>query len=95
MKNIAKVEIFGQVYTIKGDADPEYITELASYVDLQMKEISKKHPNSSISKVSILAALGIANEVFKLKEKEKNNNQILEEKTKVLVEMLNKEVGIT
>jgi cell division protein ZapA len=92
LKNIAKVEIFGQVYTIKGEAEPGYITELAEYVDTQMKEVAKKHPNSPISKISILAALSIANEIFKLKEKEKNNNQLLEEKTRVLVEMLSKEV---
>ena len=37
-------------------------------------------------------AMNIANEVFKLKEKEKNDNLLLEEKTKVLVELLEKEV---
>jgi cell division protein ZapA len=91
-KNTTKVEIFGQTYTVKGDADSSYISELACYVDDQMREVAKKHPHSSSNKVSILAALNIANEVFKLKEKEKNTNLLIEEKAKVLVEILDKEV---
>ena len=94
-KNTITVEILGQAYTIRGDADSDYIKELASYVDSQIREVAKKHPNSSPNKLSILAALNIANEVFTLKEKEKNDNLLLEEKTKVLVELLEKEVGIT
>ena len=93
-KHSTTVEIFGQTYNIKGEADSDYILELAGYVDTQMKEIAKKHPKSSSNKISILAALNIANEVFKLKEKEKNTNLLLEEKTKVLVEILDKEVGL-
>ena len=91
-KNTITVEIFGQAYTIRGDAESDYIKELARYVDGQMKEVAKKHPSSSPNKISVLAALNIANEVFKMKEKEKNDNLLLEEKTKVLVELLEKEV---
>jgi len=90
-----KVEIFGQTYTIKGEADANYIVKLANYLDDHMREVAKKHPTSSPHKISILAALNIANEVFKLKEKEKDNNLLIEEKTKVLVEILDKGVGIS
>lgn len=90
-----KVEIFGQTYTIRGESDASYILKLADYLDNHMREVAKKHPNSSPHKISMLAALNIANEVFRLKEKEKNNNLLIEEKTKVLVEILDKGVGIS
>ena len=34
-----QVEIFGQVYSLKGRDDPAYIKELAAYIDTKMKEV--------------------------------------------------------
>ena len=35
-----KVEIYDQAYTVRSDGDPEYLKELAEYVDQRMREIS-------------------------------------------------------
>jgi len=64
-KNVVQVEIFGNTYTIKGEADHEYILGVAAYVDRKMREVTEKLPVASLSKVAILASLNIADELFK------------------------------
>ena len=64
-KNVVQVQIFGHHYTIRGEADQEYILRVASYVDSKMREITDKLPVASLSKVAILASLNIADELFK------------------------------
>lgn len=64
-KNVVQVEIFGHSYTIRGEANQEYIMEVAAYVDRKMREITEKLPVASLSKVAILASLNIADELFK------------------------------
>jgi cell division protein ZapA (FtsZ GTPase activity inhibitor) len=63
-KDSVTVEIFGHEYKIKGDSDPEYMTQLAQYVDKKMREIAQGTPVGS-ARIGILAALNIADELFK------------------------------
>ena len=60
-----QVQIFGNRYTIRGEADQRYILEVAAYVDARMKEITEKLPVASLAKVAVLASLNIADELFK------------------------------
>ena len=62
-KGSVSVEIFGHEYKIKGNADPEYITQLARYVDTKMREVAQGSPVGS-GKIGILAALNIADKLF-------------------------------
>jgi cell division protein ZapA len=64
-KNLVEVQIFGHSYTIRGEADQDYIMNVASYVDRKMREVTEKLPVASLSKVAILASLNIADELFK------------------------------
>jgi len=64
-KNVVQVQIFGHSYTIRGEADQEYILGVAAYVDRKVREITEKLPVASLSKVAILASLNIADELFK------------------------------
>ncbi len=70
-KGSTKVEIYGQEYRISGDADPEYVAEIARYVDAKMKEVARGTALGSLSKIAILGALNIAEELFKERD-EKN-----------------------
>jgi cell division protein ZapA len=62
------VNIFGSDYVIKGEGDPQYIREVAAFVDSKMKEIASTTSNVSSIKVSILTALNLADELFKIKK---------------------------
>jgi len=82
----AEVEIFGTTYTIKGDEDPEYISQLASYVDQEMRSITGKTSTVSTTKVAILTALNIADKLFKIKNS-------VEEKATELIKKIDKRLG--
>src|SRR5205807_7642960 len=63
-----KVEIYDQAYTVRSDGDPEYLKELAEYVDRRMREISSGTLTVDSRKVAILAALYIADELHQLQK---------------------------
>src|SRR5256885_11571883 len=63
-----KVEIYDQAYTVRSDGDPDYLKELAEYVDQRMREISSGTLTVDSRKVAILAALYIADELHQLRK---------------------------
>ena len=63
-----KVNIFGNEYGIRGEADPGYIKEIAGLVDSKMREVSEIMDIPSHAKVAVLAALNIADELYKARE---------------------------
>jgi len=77
-KNVVQVQIFGHSYTIRGEADQDYIMGVASYVDRKMREITEKVPVASLSKVAILASLNIADELFKERSRHEQNQDLLD-----------------
>ena len=79
-----EVVILGQRYTIKGDANEEYIKKLADFVDEKMKEVLQAAPNSSPLKASILASLTIADELHQIKDAQDELTKDIEEKAEVL-----------
>ncbi len=64
-QSVIKVQIFGGEYKIRGQADPDYIAEVARYVDNKMREINEKLSVATLGKVAILASLNLADELFK------------------------------
>ena len=67
-KGRAEVEIYGESYIMRGDASPEYMKMLATYIDKKMKHIASRQPLLPISKVAVLVALNVADELSKLQE---------------------------
>lgn len=82
------VQILGQSYSIKTDQDAAYIKKLAHYVDAKLKEIYSVAPNINQAKASIMVALGIADELFKIRIEHESLDRMIEEKTKMLSSLL-------
>jgi cell division protein ZapA len=63
---IVEIEIYGQRYRIrvKGEEDERYIGHLTSYVDQKMHEVAVKSKSADATKIAVLAALNIADELF-------------------------------
>lgn len=78
-----EVYILGQNYTIKGDAPEEYIQKLAAHVNDRIDEVYQNAPGISPVKASILTAISIADELYRLKE-EYSLIANIEEKASVL-----------
>ena len=63
-----QVEIAGRTYTLRGNRNPAAVRELAGFVDERMREISTRTNTADTTRVAILAALNIADEMFKDRE---------------------------
>ena len=83
-RNVVQVQICGHTYTIKGEADQEYILRVAAYVDRKMREVMEKLPVASPSKVAILASLNIADELFKERTQQRHHEEQLSRRTQRL-----------
>jgi cell division protein ZapA (FtsZ GTPase activity inhibitor) len=89
-----QVEIFGHVYSIKGQDDPAYIRELASFVDAKMKEVQMGTGTADPHRVAILTALTITDELYRLRKAHESLETTTENATKrliILTEQLDKE----
>lgn len=94
-KGTARVEIFGNEYFVKADAQVEvdHVNELAKYVDKKMREIATTTSVVSTAKVAILAALNIADELFTLRKEQKDlNHKDVEDRLNKLVRILDEAV---
>lgn len=71
-----EIEILGQKYTLKGEADKEHIKRLAEFLNTKINEVLNASPRATPLKAVILASLSISDDLFKLREetKELNNN---------------------
>jgi cell division protein ZapA len=95
MPELTRVEtrIYDNDYIITGDATEDYISRVASYVDIRMRELSKSFPDASSIKLAILTAVNISDELFQLKENPQKNPQKspeIEERTRKLISLLDK-----
>lgn len=57
-----QVEIFGQTYSLRTDADEEHVRRVADLVDAKMREVASGTRSVSTVHVAVLAALDIASE---------------------------------
>ncbi|TNF52361.1 cell division protein ZapA [bacterium] len=83
-----EVQILGQSYSVKTDQDAEHIKKIAQYVDGKLREIYSTAPNVNQTKASIMVALGIADELFKIRIEQESLDKMIEEKTKMLSSFL-------
>jgi cell division protein ZapA len=67
MAQKVKVEIFGQTYYVAGDLDEDYVEKLARHVDATMRAVAQATQTVDTTKVAVLAALAIADELHSAK----------------------------
>ena len=77
--NAVKVQIFGQIYTIRGELDERYVQKLAAYVDEKMSAIADVTATIDTQKVAVLAALPIADELHTSRKDRTEEEELLRE----------------
>ena len=87
-----EVNIFGHDYTVKTDADSEYIQKIANYVDEKMGEIMRNTKTVSTLNVAILAALNIADDFFKEVQKREELITEVEHRSEELVKTIDSQL---
>ena len=58
-----RVEIYGQVYSLRTSLDPAYIEELARLVDARMRALASQTDAVDTRRLAVLAALTLADEL--------------------------------
>lgn len=84
------VELMGRTFTIKGDADPEYMAQVAGYVNAKILEMKKLTANDQ-TKMLLLTALNLADELFQARrgiQVSSADAQQIEKRTQALLKML-------
>ena len=83
-----KVNILGQSYNIKGDTSPEYIMQLADYVNRKIDEIGANVSGRNQLQLAILVSLNIADEYFQMKKINHGIEGAVGIKTKEIISLL-------
>lgn len=81
---VVSVEIRGQRYPIRSTLDPQYVTGLASFVDEKMRAADESTPTGDAVRLAVLAALNIADELFRCQEAQQARRGALAERTEAL-----------
>jgi cell division protein ZapA len=92
-ERLVEIKVFGQTYTVKTDAEEDYIQEVAKYVNEKMEEVLKKTKSVSTLNVAILTALNIADDLLREKEKRAALLREVGTKSKDLVEKIDMKMG--
>ena len=69
-KNVVKVTIVGEEYSLRSEATPEHTQAVAAYVDQSIRKILGGSSVVESHKAAILAAMQIADELFTARDRE-------------------------
>ena len=79
MSTPVKVQIFGQIYSIRGELEDKYVQKLAKYVDEKMQAIADATGIVDTQKLAVLAALAITDELHSTQRERSEEEELLRE----------------
>ena len=88
------VNIYGQDYMLKSEADQNYINRIADFVEEKMKEIEETglDSNSQQLKIAVLAAMNIADELLQAKDSRNKVTSSIESKGNSFIEYIDERI---
>ncbi|MBI2214048.1 MAG: cell division protein ZapA [Acidobacteria bacterium] len=84
------IEIYGENYNVRGDGDPAYLGELARFVDTRMHDVASQLSTADPVKIAILAALNIADDLYRTRKRQQSAAELWMEKTEELSEKISR-----
>jgi cell division protein ZapA len=67
MSQVVHVDIHGQRYAVRSDLDPQYIGELAAFLDEKMRAAACELASADPLRIAVIAALNISDELHRLR----------------------------
>jgi cell division protein ZapA len=67
-KRQLRIDVLGTSFVIQSDESPEHLARLSSYVKAKIEEVKSRYSFADPLTVAVLAALNIADEMFKSRE---------------------------
>jgi cell division protein ZapA len=87
---VIPVEIHGQRYPIRSSLEPDYVSRLAGYVDEKMRAAAEQTPAGDSLRLAVLAALNIADELFRCRDLKREYDGELAERAGELERLLDR-----
>ena len=88
--HVISVDIHGQHYPIRSTLDQEYVARLATYVDEKMRAAADSTPTSDSLRLAVLAALNVADELFRCRDVNRMRSGELAERAGELERLLDR-----
>ncbi len=66
---------------MRGPASPDYMKRAAHYVDEKMRQIGQTNSRLGVSRIAVLTAINLADELFLLRKELQELETILDQKT--------------
>ena len=85
---VVPVQIQGQRYPIRTTLDAEYVARLAAFVDEKMRAAAESTTTGDSLRLAVLAALNIADELFRANDATDTRDGRLAERTEELERLL-------
>jgi cell division protein ZapA len=87
---VIPVEINGQRYPIRSTLDPDYVAQLSAYVDGKMRAAADSTPTGDSLRLAVLAALNIADDLFRSRDANRQRDGELTERAGELERLLDR-----
>lgn len=94
VKRSVSVEIAGQRFTLRTDADEAYVKSLARFVSERMEELRKGSRTVATQSLALLAAMNIADDLFQERRAHAELKQRVREKSRSILELIHKEAKL-
>jgi cell division protein ZapA len=87
------VEIYGQRYAIRGDADDAYVRRLAHFFDDHMRHLAEGMKTATPSKLAVLTAINLAHQLFESEKKRVQEEDDVERRMASLMESIEEQMS--
>ncbi len=86
------VEIYGQRYAIRGDADDAYIKRLANFVEDHMRRLAEGMKTATPAKLAVLTAINLAHQLFECEKSRAQGEADIDRRMETLMESIEKQI---
>jgi cell division protein ZapA len=87
---VIPVQIHGQRYPVRSSLEPEYVARLAQFVDEKIRAAADSTPTGDSLRLAVLAALNIADELFRCRDADQARSGELAERAGELERLLDR-----
>ncbi len=92
---VVRVDINGQQYAIRSRLDPEYVAELASYLNRRMQAAADATHTADSLRLAVLAALNITDEFFRCRQTQVASQGEFAERAQQLERLVDEVLALT
>ena len=89
-----EIRISGKVYSVKPISSSVSMEEVATLVNMKMKELSEAKSKTSMVDVAVLTALNLGHELIELKQAKKSEGEQLNQHLDGMIQKLKKSLDI-